>query len=70
MNQTKLRDFTPETLLLISKLIDKRTVKIRETPPFGRTKEQTEELENLLQFQTHTLYTRQLLLSEEKTLSN
>jgi hypothetical protein len=70
MNKIMLRDFTPETLLLVSRLIDRRTIKIRETPPFGRTKEQNEELENLLQFQTQILYSRQLVLSEQKILQS
>lgn len=70
MNHTQLRDFKPETLLLISKLIDKRTSKIRETVFLERTHQEQTELDNLLEFQTQTLYARSLVLSEQKVNSN
>ncbi len=66
MNNVRLRDFHPETLLRVSNLIDKRISEIRVTPYIGRTHEQDMELDELLQFQTQALYARELVKSENK----
>lgn len=70
MNHTELRDFKPETLLIVSGLIDNRIKEIREIPPFGRTHAQHVELDDLLEFQTQTLYARALVLREQKVTAN
>jgi len=66
MNQVKLRDFPAKTLQQVSALIDRRTARIREVPPFGRTHSEREELENLLTFQTQIEYAKQLVKDEDK----
>jgi len=70
MNNVKIRDLNPKTLLLISGLIDRRINTLRKVAPFARTQEQKEEIANLLEFQTQILYAHQLATSEQTTLSN
>ncbi len=66
MNEVQLRHFSSQTLLQVSNLINKRTLKIRMNPPESRTPIEKAELENLLTFQTHVEYARILVSNEEK----
>lgn len=70
MNAVKLKDFNPETLLLVNSLIEKRTIVLRKIGLLNRTDKEDKELFNLLEFQTQTLYTLQLLSREQKIFSN